>query len=104
MQFALLNNDCLWAFDEVQLMDVGVATGAQMEAFRRSFGISIPGQSLWMSATLKPDWLDTVDFQLEWLREPRALANEDKQLKQVRDRNESNKPIEKATAAMGDAS
>ena len=35
LPFGLLNNDCLWILDEVQLMDVGVATSAQIEAFRQ---------------------------------------------------------------------
>ena len=35
MEFGLLNQDCLWILDEVQLMDVGLATSAQLQAFRR---------------------------------------------------------------------
>ncbi|GIX00464.1 MAG: hypothetical protein KatS3mg111_3796 [Pirellulaceae bacterium] len=34
MEYALLNQDCLWVMDEVQLMDVGLATSAQLQAFR----------------------------------------------------------------------
>lgn len=30
MEFGLLNQDCLWTLDEVQLMDVGLATTAQL--------------------------------------------------------------------------
>ncbi len=33
--FGLLNNDCLWVCDEIQLMGPGVATASQLEAFRR---------------------------------------------------------------------
>lgn len=36
MHFGLLNNDCLWVCDEVQLMGPGVATASQLEAFRRA--------------------------------------------------------------------
>lgn len=36
MHFGLLNNDCLWVCDEVQLMGPGTATASQLEAFRRS--------------------------------------------------------------------
>jgi len=64
MQFGLLNNDCLWVFDEVQLMGSGLATTAQLEAFRHLLG-SKDGhncQSIWMSATMQPDWLKTIDF------------------------------------------
>ncbi|MEI6130282.1 MAG: DEAD/DEAH box helicase, partial [Planctomycetota bacterium] len=61
--FGMLNNDCLWIFDEIQLMGPGLATTAQLEAFRHSLG-SKDGhgcQSVWMSATLNETWLDTVD-------------------------------------------
>ncbi len=34
MHFALLNNDALWVMDEAQLMDVGLATSGQLQAFR----------------------------------------------------------------------
>jgi hypothetical protein len=62
-EFGLLNKDCLWVFDEVQLMDVGMATSAQLAAFRKRFGTYGPCPSIWMSATLDPEWLRTVDFQ-----------------------------------------
>lgn len=62
MEFGLLNHDCLWVMDEVQLMDVGLATSAQLQAFRlddesgdKSFR---PTRTWWMSATLQPAWLD----------------------------------------------
>lgn len=63
MEFGLLNHDCLWVLDEVQLMDVGLATSAQLQQFRhedaaRGFR---PCASWWMSATLQPEWLRSVD-------------------------------------------
>lgn len=66
MEFGLLQQDCLWIFDEVQLQDVGLATSAQLSAFRAqeaSAGRSPlrPTYSWWMSATLQPRWLDTID-------------------------------------------
>ena len=70
MEFALLHNDAQWVFDEVQLMGAGRATSAQLEAFRRSEAdrtrqddrvAGIPSRSLWLSATLDPRWLATVD-------------------------------------------
>ncbi|MFO7839926.1 MAG: CRISPR-associated helicase Cas3' [Desulfosalsimonadaceae bacterium] len=63
VHFALLHNDSLWVFDEVQLMGAGLATAAQIEAFRRSFPAGRPARSLWVSATLNPGWLATVDFR-----------------------------------------
>jgi CRISPR-associated endonuclease/helicase Cas3 len=35
IHFGLLNNDCLWVLDEIQVMGAGVATASQLEAFRR---------------------------------------------------------------------
>ena len=63
IQFGLLNNDCLWVMDEIQLMGNGLATTAQLQAFRDSLGTSMPVSNVWMSATLQQDWLNTVDFQ-----------------------------------------
>lgn len=63
VHFGLLNNDCLWVCDEVQLMGSGLATATQMEAFRSSFGAYGPVATWWMSATLRRDWLETVDFK-----------------------------------------
>ena len=71
MEFALLHVDTQWVFDEVQLMGSGRATSAQLEAFRRDDARmhteadpahSRPARSLWISATLEPHWLKTVDF------------------------------------------
>ena len=63
VDFALLHNDAQWVFDEVQLMGSGLATSTQLEGFRRKLGTEIASCSLWVSATLHPDWLGTVDFQ-----------------------------------------
>lgn len=65
IDFALLHTDSLWVFDEVQLMGAGLATSAQLEAFRRRDGrfFGLPARSLWVSATLDPAWLATVDFR-----------------------------------------
>lgn len=68
MEFGLLHEDTQWVFDEVQLMGSGRATSAQLEAFRRLQSARTatpngkPACSLWVSATLEPDWLRTVDF------------------------------------------
>ena len=71
MEFALLHTDTQWVFDEVQLMGAGRATSAQLEAFRRDDSVNqgdaghahaSSARSLWISATLEPEWLKTVDF------------------------------------------
>ena len=61
VDFALLHNDAQWVFDEVQLMSSGLATSTQLEGLRRRLGNEIGAGSLWVSATLHPEWLRTVD-------------------------------------------
>lgn len=63
LDFSLYNQDCLLVFDEVQLMSDGLATSAQLTAFREQYGIFGAAPCLWMSATFPPKWLDTVDFR-----------------------------------------
>ena len=62
LHFGLLNNDCCWVFDEVQLMGDGLATTAQLAAFRTTFKTFGHAHSIWMSATLDREWLQQVDF------------------------------------------
>lgn len=68
MSFGLLHQDALWVLDEVQLMDVGLATSAQLSAFRRQDATTRrslrPSFAWWMSATLQPAWLETVDHSV----------------------------------------
>lgn len=63
VHFSQLHNDALWVYDEVQLMGPALSTTAQLEAFRRKFQIAKPCRSTWVSATLKADWLSTVDLK-----------------------------------------
>lgn len=81
MEFALLHEDAQWVFDEVQLMDAGRATSAQLEAFRQAESARTadadissrrPSRSLWVSATLDPGWLKTVDHP-----EPQSVVRVD---------------------------
>lgn len=66
MHFGLLNNDCLWVMDETQLMGVGVETSAQLDGFRHQDAMHTHGAcpTWWMSATLHPGRLATVDHPL----------------------------------------
>jgi len=60
MEYGLLNVDCLWVMDEIQLMGVGLATSAQIQAFADQdpgHGQSLPRRTWWMSATLQQSWL-----------------------------------------------
>lgn len=62
VEFGLLHNDCLWVFDEVQLMGSGMVTTSQLEAFRSRDQTWLPTRTIWMSATMAPEWLHTVDY------------------------------------------
>jgi len=115
MQFGLLHTDCLWIFDEIQLMGSGLATTAQLEAFRRLLPSTDaehanggPGcQSVWMSATLRPEWLGTVDFKdriddqgcIDG-KPTLSLSDADHKDAQVAARWNAKKPLSKATAVM----
>ncbi len=72
LEFGFLNSDCLWVFDEIQIMDTGLASSLQFDAWRRSLRLrpardqfpeeklnhtSRPCHSLWMSATMAKHWL-----------------------------------------------
>lgn len=96
MEFGLLNNDCLWIFDEVQLMGSGLATSTQLEAFRHRFGAIFPCKSIWMSATLKVEWLQTVDFKTR----PREfeISDDDRRLPDLRRRLTAAKTLEECSA------
>jgi CRISPR-associated endonuclease/helicase Cas3 len=75
VEFGLLSHDALWVMDEVQLMDVGLATSAQLQAFRDKDQDKHlrPCHTWWMSATLQPEWLRSVDTAAvydEWIKAP----------------------------------
>ncbi|MDZ4782170.1 MAG: CRISPR-associated helicase Cas3' [Planctomycetia bacterium] len=77
IDFALLNNDSLWVFDEPQLMAGGVSTSSQLAGLRKSLDVYGSCPSVWMSATLEPDWLDTIDFAGKFPAPPLELTSED---------------------------
>lgn len=62
MHLGILNNDCRWVLDEVQLMGPGLWTSAQLDWMRtRRFGTIGPAKTTWMSATMGTSFLDTRD-------------------------------------------
>jgi len=80
LEFGLLNADCLWVFDEIQIMDTSLATSLQLDAWRRSLRLRRsrdafptedqkhlpkPCHSLWMSATMAKHWLERA---VDWTR------------------------------------
>lgn len=78
MHFGLLNNDCLWVMDEVQLMGPGLWTSAQLDWMRRDRFESLkPCVTWWMSATIRPEFLDTLDRKNAKLPKPTPLRLSD---------------------------
>ena len=78
LEFGLLSHDALWVMDEVQLMDVGLATSAQLQAYHDQDAAKgfRPRHTWWMSATLQPEWLKSVDTEPRydtWARDPSVV-------------------------------
>jgi CRISPR-associated endonuclease/helicase Cas3 len=62
VHFGLLNNDCRWLIDEVQLMGPGLWTTAQLDWMRKKRFPSLkPCLTTWMSATVGASFLRTTD-------------------------------------------
>lgn len=76
VHFGLLNNDCRWIVDEVQLMGPGLWTTAQLDWMRRErFGTLFDCPTTWMSATLGTEFLATVDRQKAGSHKARCLPS-----------------------------
>lgn len=105
VHFALLNNDCLWIIDEVQLMGAGLRTTAQLQGFREQFGTYGTARSLWMSATLDAELLQTVDYKLKdklTSNQAHQLTDADSQNETLRQRMQSQKRlVQTVTACAG---
>lgn len=100
VHFAWLHNDAMWVFDEVQLMGPGLVTSAQLDAFRPDLGSASNSRSLWVSATLKREWLKTVDFDPASLNPPLRLNEEEKMVPAVRARREAVKSLARCEVAL----
>ena len=92
--FGLLNNDCLWIMDEIQLMRNGLVTSVQLEVFRNKMGTYGPHKTVWMSATVNPQWLDTIDFDSKKCFQF-TLSNKDSTNKDLEKRNNAKKQLVK---------
>jgi len=80
-------------------MGPGLKTSAQLEAFRQKIGLSSRSRSLWASATLKRDWLRTVDFDPASTI-PLELSEEEKKAPAVRERREAVKVLTRCDVAL----
>jgi len=76
MECGLLNQDSLWIFDEIQLMDVGLITAVQLHSFRSQDKDKLlrPTYSWLMSATLQPAWLKTIESNHEMNKLEREIT------------------------------
>ncbi len=61
IDFGLFNNGVAWVLDEVQLLGPALPTTRQLQAFRQRLGTALPTSSTWMSATVDPAAMATVD-------------------------------------------
>ena len=101
MHFAMLNNDCLWVLDETQLMGVGLTTSAQLAGLRKKMNTYGTTQTLWMSATLDREAIQTVDHS-----EPmgddcvHSLKKADREFESVKRLWRAGKPIEQCSLSL----
>ena len=93
--FGLLNNDCLWVLDEIQIMENALPTSIQLDAFRKSFKTFGSCHTVWMSATLQPEWLKTVNSPSEKL-DVHSITEQDKEHSELKKRNNAAKTLRKA--------
>ncbi len=100
MHFSLMNNDCRWVVDEVQLIGSGLASTAQLQAFRERFGSLGPASTLWMSATFMPEWLRTVDFVPSHDSGAIGLTDSDLAAPELRQRVSAHKVLHRAKATL----
>jgi CRISPR-associated endonuclease/helicase Cas3 len=76
VSFGLLNSDCRWVFDEIQLMGPARVTSAQLDGLRSKLGTALPCETIWASAT--PDRESLVSFDRPELGEVLTLSAADR--------------------------
>ncbi|MGQ9897918.1 MAG: type I-G CRISPR-associated helicase/endonuclease Cas3g [Acidobacteriota bacterium] len=99
VHYALLHNDAFWVFDEVQLMGPGLPTSAQLEFFRGQLPLAAKSRSLWVSATLNRQWLETVDFQARTLKS-HTLSEQQQVMPEVYERRNAVKRLKRACVQL----
>jgi CRISPR-associated endonuclease/helicase Cas3 len=95
IHFGLLNNDCRWVVDEVQLMGPGLWTTAQLDWMRRKrFPTLFSCPTTWMSATIGTSFLKTSDrCDASMSDPPRSGITKDDELK-AWERLRAKRPLE----------
>ena len=99
VEYGLLNNDCLWIMDEAQLMSNGLPTSTQLAGLRHKLQTFGPAHSMWMSATVRPDWLDTVDHPAPSESQVLELGRDDLANPGLRKRHNARKVVAEATVS-----
>ncbi len=99
IEFGLLNNDSLWALDEVQLMGDGLASTTQLAAFRQKLGVIGSCRTIWMSATLNLRWFESIDMApFLGSLDVKSLEPQDHENTALKARLNAVKKLEKTTA------
>lgn len=96
MEFGLLTNDCLWVFDEIQLMGSDLATSSQLDCFMsKLWNPMIRNCFLWTSATIAANGLQTRDRDdLDCkVGQTHSLTQNDLQLPHVQTRLRADKTV-----------
>lgn len=101
VEYGLLNNDCLWVMDEVQLMANGLPTSIQLAGLRRKLGVYGPSHTMWMSATVNPDWLRTIDHPAPVASQILDLGPEDRANPNLSKRHNARKIVSEKAVATG---
>ncbi len=95
MHFGLLNNDCRWIVDEVQLMGPGLWTTSQLDWMRRKrFPVLKPCRTTWMSATVGEGFLATTDRKRDGLGQATPFDPKLGQDKRVQTRLTARRPVQ----------
>ena len=103
VECGLLNSDCLWAMDEPQLMGDALATAAQLAGLRKKLRAYGKTRSVWMSATVDPDWLDTPDHPAPAPDAVLELGDEDFKDERLSARRNAIKTVSEAKGVQGGA-
>ncbi|MCY4414903.1 MAG: CRISPR-associated endonuclease Cas3'' [Chloroflexi bacterium] len=101
VEYGLLNNDCLWVLDEIQLMANGLPTSTQLAGLRHRLETFGPSHSMWMSATVQTDWLATVDHPAPSEREVLELGRDDMAHPILGKRHHARKMVSEANVNRG---
>ena len=101
IEYGLLNNDCLWVMDEVQLMANGLPTTTQLAGLRQKLETFGPIRSVWMSATVKPGWLETVDHEAPSISQVLELGPDDLVNAQLSRRHNARKVVTEISLENG---